>query len=238
MKKVSLRRPKSRAMNYLRRLVALILFSVSGLADQRVTDPTDDWPIYGGDSGHRQFSSLRQVTVDNVSTLEQAWVYRSAPEYELPRGSELQVNPLVVEGVLYGISPQYRVFALAADTGTRLWEFDPASGIEALKDLGGQSLLGLMASHKRGLTFQRHSKGDRIFFAVGHLLYCLSAESGEPILDFGRNGVVDLREGFGRPVDTLGVSGNTPGVIYDDLLIMGTRVGEHERGRARRYPRL
>jgi quinoprotein glucose dehydrogenase len=189
---------------------------------------SDDWAVYGGDPGHQQYSPLAQVTPENVSQLEQAWTYHSAPGYELPTGSELQVNPLVIDGVLYGISPQSRVFALNAATGQRLWEFDPASQLAGMEAGDGESKSALLLSQKRGLTFWHDTQLNRLFFSVGHVLLCLDAANGKLITGFGDDGAVDLREGLGRPAHTLGVAGNTPGVIFNNLLIMGTRVSEHE----------
>ena len=43
---------------------------------------------------------------------------------------------------------------------------------------------------------------------------------------FGTGGRVDLREGLGRDAAGLFVLSTTPGAVYQDLLILGTRVHE------------
>ncbi len=185
-------------------------------------------PYYGGDQHSRQYSALTQVTRENVNGLERAWMYESAPDYELPERSELQVNPLVVKGNLYGISPQYRVFSLKGATGEKIWEFDPAQVIAKITAAGREGQMAMLLSHKRGLTWWEEGADHRVIFSVGHFLMSLNALTGELIESFGRDGLVDLREGLDRPVESLGIAGNTPGIVFKNLLIMGTRVAEHE----------
>ncbi|HEY0777800.1 MAG TPA: PQQ-binding-like beta-propeller repeat protein, partial [Gemmatirosa sp.] len=71
--------------------------------------------------------------------------------------------------------------------------------------------------------------GDRrIFFTAGRRLYALDAATGRPIATFGDSGSVDLASGLGRDVSGTQLLATSPGVIYRDLLIQGTRVGETE----------
>ena len=82
--------------------------------------PTDeDWPVYLGDSGRSHYSPLTEITRDNVSQLEVAWVYDSGE----PRGAgaTIYTSPLVIDGVFYGLSPQLEAFALNAATGEEIW---------------------------------------------------------------------------------------------------------------------
>ena len=72
------------------------------------------WRTYGGDDGNTHYSALDQINRANVSQLALAWRYDSARGAGLPATSELQVNPIIVDGVLYGRSPLYSVFALDA----------------------------------------------------------------------------------------------------------------------------
>jgi quinoprotein glucose dehydrogenase len=174
-----------------------------------------DWPAHGGDSGHRQYSTLDEINRDNVRSLRVAWTYYTADKRADNR-SQIQCNPIVVDGVLYGTSAQLKVFALDAATGRELWVFDPfASGAE-------EHSLGV----NRGLVHWRDGRDRRIFMAAGQRLYALDAGSGRPIESFGEGGSVSLAEGLDRDVSKLYVLSNTPGAIYKDLLILGTRVSE------------
>src|SRR6476660_8326615 len=84
-----------------------------------------DWPVFGGTSGNTHFSTLSQITAENVGKLEVAWTYETGDAW---KGSEMQANPIVIDGVLYATSPKLRVFALDAVTGKELWSFDPNFG--------------------------------------------------------------------------------------------------------------
>ena len=83
-----------------------------------------EWPVNGGPNNIR-YSDLTQITPENVSRLQVAWTYDSHDAF---KDSEMQSNPIVVEGVLYATTPKLHVIALNATTGKELWNFDPAGG--------------------------------------------------------------------------------------------------------------
>jgi len=174
-----------------------------------------DWAVYSGDWSASQYSTLKQVNVGNVSQMKLAWSYASAKGADVPVASELQVNPLIVDGVLYGRSPNYNVFAIDASTGRELWTHQPNARYAGL-------------SYMRGLTMWKNGASSRLFFSTGHWLYSIDAKNGKPIAAFGKNGVVDLREGLGRVPATVSINAPSPGVIFDKLLIMGSAVLESE----------
>jgi quinoprotein glucose dehydrogenase len=167
-----------------------------------------DWPVYGGNTDNTHYSTLSQITPANVAKLKVAWTYETHDEF---RGSEMQSNPIVVEGVLYASSPKMRVFALDAATGRELWSFDANNGRPAAGRF-----------RHRGVVVT----GDRVIFNYRNKLWALDKKTGKPILSFGTDGSVDLREGLGRPVEGLSVSASTPGVVFEDVLIIGSTVPE------------
>ena len=57
-------------------------------------------------------------------------------------------------------------------------------------------------------------------------LYAIDAKTGNLIPSFGQQGSVSLHEGLARSGQSLYVLSNTPGAIYKDLLIIGSRVSE------------
>src|SRR5262249_61987381 len=83
--------------------------------------PATDWPRYGGTPENDHYSALAQINRENVSRLQVAWQFDTGEE------GGLQTSPIVVQGVLYGITPTQKIFALDAATGKLLWKFD--SGI-------------------------------------------------------------------------------------------------------------
>ena len=178
--------------------------------------PNADWPVTGGDAGNSRYSTLDQITRDNVAQLRVAWVYHTG---DMPTGdqSQIQATPIVIDGVLYATTPALAVIALRADRGTLLWRFDPVGG-------------GNRAAHvNRGVVYWTDGVRDRrIFVTAGRRLYALNAEDGRPIPTFGDSGSVDLAHGLSREIGNAYLVATSPGVIFEDLLIQGTRVGEEE----------
>jgi quinoprotein glucose dehydrogenase len=167
-----------------------------------------DWPVYGGSTNNSRYSTLDQITPANVGRLEVAWTYETRDEFP---GSEMQANPIVVDGVLYATTPKLRVIALDAETGRELWRFDPSGGDTTPRRF-----------RHRGVVVSR----DRVFFTYRDQLWALDKRTGKPIQTFGENGRVDFRVGLDRPLEGVTVSATTPGVIFEDLLIMGSTVSE------------
>jgi len=169
--------------------------------------PDADWPMHGGVNNIR-YSPLTQINKNNVTKLQVAWTYDSRDAF---KGSEMQSNPVVVDGMLYATTPTLKVVALDAATGREIWTFDP----------GGGSPSGARFRH-RGVTVHH----DRVFVTYRNWLWALDRKSGTPIASFGVEGRVDLREGLGMPPERASVSASTPGAIFEDLLIMGSSVPE------------
>jgi quinoprotein glucose dehydrogenase len=186
------------------RAPALLLLAPALAAAQTV-----DWPINGGTPGNTKFSTLSQITPENVSKLEVAWTYETGDAW---KGSEMQTNPVVIDGILYGTTPKLRVFALDAATGKEIWSFDPNPGKPAPQRF-----------RHRGLVVT----GDRVLVTYRYRLYALDRKTGRPITSFGdSSGFVDMRNAYDRPTERVSVSASSPGVVYQDLYIIGSTVAE------------
>ena len=72
------------------------------------------WPANGGSPYNIRYSPLTQVTAANVGKLQVAWVYDAHDAF---KDSEMQSNPIVVDGTLYATTPTLQVVALDARTG-------------------------------------------------------------------------------------------------------------------------
>ena len=72
---------------------------------------------------------------------------------------------------------------------------------------------------------------DRVFVTYRNFLFALDKTTGQPIASFGDNGRIDLRQGLGRPAEGLSVSASTPGVVFEDLLILPAACRKRCRGR-------
>ena len=62
------------------------------------------WAAYGGNPDNNHYSTLSQIDTSNVTQLKVAWVYHSG-DADTANHSQIQCNPLIVDGVLYGTSP-------------------------------------------------------------------------------------------------------------------------------------
>jgi alcohol dehydrogenase (cytochrome c) len=79
-----------------------------------------DWPHYGGTQAAWRYSALDQINIANIARLAPAWIFQTGDAVD-----GLQSTPLVIDGVMYPITPHNQVFALAAATGALLWQYKP-----------------------------------------------------------------------------------------------------------------
>ncbi len=181
------------------------LFSLRATASQDAANSSverRDWPAYGGAPENTHYSSLAQINRSNVKDLTVAWSFDTGEQ------GGLQTSPIIVEGVLYGITPTQKVFALDAASGKLIWKFD--SGINGTQP-------------DRGLAYWSSEKEKRILVGVMNFLYALDAGTGKPIASFGTEGRIDLRGDLGRNPERQSVTLTSPGIVYKDVIIVGGR---------------
>ena len=189
---------------------SLLLLAGATLSAQAPTPV--DWPVYGGGPESMRYSALQQIKRQNVTHLKVAWTFDASDG--IP-SSELEVNPIELNGVLYATTVRLTTVALNAATGELLWRFDPYRG-RKVRGEGGRT---------RGVVHWGDGPDQRIFVAVQQFLYALDATTGRPIRSFGQGGRIDMRDGL-RPGEKLMVSLGTPGIVYKDPLIIGSRTAE------------
>ena len=207
-KQYKLRRMRSPAVLSSSALAAIILasgFALHAAWAHPKSSPSLkslDWSVYGGSQEYQHYSPLAQINRSNVKQLQVAWSYDTGEQ------GGLQTSPLMVDGVLYGISPTQKIFAVDAATGKELWKFD--SGIKGMQP-------------DRGLAYWSDKDDKRILVGVMNFLYALDAKTGKPIPSFGSDGRVDLQENLGREPRFQSISLTSPGIVYKDLIIVGGR---------------
>jgi quinoprotein glucose dehydrogenase len=194
-------------------LVLLLLLSGNvTLRAQSAAEGNRDWPVYNGGADGTHYSPLAQINRKNVSQLQVAWTYDAADAFP---GSEMECNPLIVNGVLYATTAKLNVIALDAATGKLLWRFDP-----------NRNDTVIVKMRSRGVTYWSDGgKDQRVFFAAQQYLYPLDAATGNPIKTFGDGGRIDLRDNLGRE-PKMWATMTSPGTIYKDLLIVGSSLAE------------
>ena len=209
---------------------ALFLASAAIAVSAQAAGPAEnDWPSYGNDQGATRYSTLRQITPENVNKLEVAWTYHMRPAGyvppPLPPGfpagfrptgfSSSQATPIVIKGVMYFPSPYGKVVALDADTGKEIWTYQMPQRDQA---------------STRGVQYwpgTRGAKPEIVFGTRSGRLIALDAATGVPVPTFGTDGIVNMKTPEvmnGNPLSQYGMSG--PPAIYGDLILTGSRVQE------------
>jgi quinoprotein glucose dehydrogenase len=207
--------PKSNFFNtHLWTLCALLL--VPALANAQQGTTAGEWPSYGGDLGHTRYAPLDQINAANFSELELAWTFKTdnfgpTPEYRF------QSTPLMIDGVLYTTAGSRRsVVALDAATGEILWSFrfeEGARATNAPRQLSG-----------RGLSFWKGESESRVLYVTpGYQLIALDANTGNPVAEFGNNGVVDLKRNIDQniDIDTADIGLHATPIVAKDVVIVG-----------------
>lgn len=199
---------------------AIAVQTITGCKADKNTMPDKDWPIYGGNKAGNRYADLDQINLSNVKNLQIAWTYNSndsiVTDPNPDHAREIQCQPIVVHGILYGTSSTLKLFALEAATGKELWKFDP------FKDTVPRY------NANRGVMYWENGNDKRIISAAGSFIYAVNAADGKPINSFGVNGKVDLHEGLSINFDAsqLFISATSPGIIYKNTLVMGCTVSE------------
>jgi len=180
-----------------------------------------NWPAYGGNRAGNRYSPLTQINVDNVKNLEIAWTYdaretvdTSAKGY-YPKA--IQCQPIVVNGVMYGTTPELKLFAVDAATGKQIWKFEPLKASKGFNT-------------NRGVSYWENGADKRILYTAGGFLYAVNALTGEAIANFGSEGRADLHDGLSTNLDhdvkDLSVTATSPGAVYKNTIIIGSSVSE------------
>jgi quinoprotein glucose dehydrogenase len=184
--------------------------------------PAQEWPAYAGDSGGSKYSRLKQINRENVARLKIAWTYHTgdiSDGSEYPPRSAFEATPLVIDGVLYVTTPFSRLIALDAETGKKLWDFDPKIDKEKSANL----------FINRGAAWWSAGPRKRIFLGtLDGRLFSIEAATGKPDDSFGAAGFIDLRVGVADKFPNRGYGMTSPPAIYKDLVICGSLTADGE----------
>jgi glucose dehydrogenase len=187
---------------------------------------TGDWTHYTADLRGTKYSPLDQINAGNFNRLEVAWRFKTdmlgpRPEYKL------EGTPLAINGVLYTTGGTRRsVVALDGKTGELIWAHSLREGRRA--GVSPRQLSG------RGLAYWTDGRGDDriIYVTTGYRLVSLNAKTGAPIGAFGKDGIVDLKQGAvfgaGQPIDleTGEIGLHATPTVVKDVVIIGSSMRE------------
>lgn len=185
----------------------MVISSLLVMGCDRASKNAADWREYLGGPERNHYSTLTQIDSGNVSQLEIAW------EYHTGDSGQVQCNPIVVDNILYGITATVQPFALDAATGKEIWR---------VRDTASATWYGT----NRGLTYWEDGDDKRILYTKESWLYAVDARTGKSIDSFGQQGRVSLGTGLGPMGHRRFVISNTPGAVYEDLIIMPIRLSE------------
>lgn len=187
-----------------------------------------EWDHYGGGQHGMQYSSLSQISRDNVGSLEEIWRYRTG---ELGEGHRepfaFQANPILVEGRLYIPTGSAIVIALDPATGEEIWRHDPEiDRSRPHAEIANRGVTSWIDNEAMTNSPCRH----RIF--VGTLdarLIALDGATGEACKDFGKNGEIWLNKDVrATESDWVIYTITSPPVVVEDLVIIGSAIGDNQ----------
>jgi quinoprotein glucose dehydrogenase len=187
-----------------------ILFSlcVGGICQGAMSQQDHkSWKDYGGGADSSKYSALTQINKSNVAQLTVAWSYSTKDN------ASYLFNPLILGDTMYVLARGTSLVALNATTGKEIWVHEHLTGI---------------ATRGINLWESADHKDQRLIFQINHYIEEIDAKTGKSILNFGSNGLVDLREGLGREPDAVArIKSDTPGRIFENLIILGSSTGEN-----------
>jgi len=228
----------------LRQLIFFVAISASLFAftarSQICAQSTTDWPTYGGGPGGTRYSSASQINKSNVAQLKVAWTFRTGAlphDPDLDKKAAFEATPILADGKLFLTTPYDHVFAINAQTGEKLWEFDPKLelpyGSSEVTSRGVSAWHDLHAKSGQPCAF-------RIFFGtLDARLIALDGATGKPCTGFGDGGEIDLTGGI-KIRDPGDYQVTSAPAIAGDVVITGSSIGDNravtlERGIVRAF---
>jgi len=160
----------------------------------------NNWLSYHGDLTGRRYSSLNNITRDNVTQLQLKWVFHSR------KVRVLGATPVVVGGVMY-MTASNDLFAIDARTGAQLWHHTRQ---ETAGEKGSESV-----HVNRGVALL----SNKLYMETddAHLL-CLDARSGNVLWE------VPFAEGYA------GYGGASAPLAIRDKVIVNASGGKESQG--------
>ena len=192
--------------------VGVLLILLLSSCTEESNEISNTWTAYKADAKASSYSPLAQINVSNVGQLQNVWTFHAndVPVGEDPVASS-QSNPIIIDGVMYANSRNQTVYAVNATTGEQLWKY------EALEE-------GEPSAASRGVTYWEDGADKRILYSAGNYLLAINAKTGDLIPTFGENGKVNLNVGVRDNPEEISVTLTTPGSIFKDLIIIGSRL--------------
>lgn len=187
------------------------------------------WPVYGGNLAGQRYSQLTQINRSNVQELKQTWIFHTGAlklSSTANSRASFEANPVLWHGKLYLTSPFDQVFAIDAQTGRELWNFDPKVPRDLIRGIVTSRGVGIWHSTRH--AHQRRACSDRVFVAtLDARLIAIDARTGHLCTQFGKQGSVNLKSSLHS--DQLAWYGVTsPPTVVGDVVVVGSSIGDNQ----------
>ncbi len=191
------------------------------VAQQGATE--GEWRDYAGNREGMKYSPLDQISKGNIDDLEVAWRWATADQ-ELQasnpawRGGRYEDTPLMINGLLYTVTPLGLISALDPGTGDTVWVYDPEA-----YSAGRPANVGFL---HRGLSYWTDGTEERLILGTNDArLVSIDARTGEPDPDFGVGGKVDIMVDIRDAVRGTNFAARRS-LIAGDVVVVGNAIAD------------
>ena len=204
-----------------------ILYAILLVGFNAFANSENQWDTFNGDLEATKYSPLKQINLENINNLKEAWSVRTGDVSDgtlIRNGNTVPMSawsatPIFANDTLYLGTPFYRIFALEPDTGKVKWIFDSEEHLEALTQPEMKS---------RGVAYweSENIKKDIPCQKIVYLgtmkakLFAVDADTGKKCEDFANEGVLDINDWYNLPLK-YPLSLLQPPTVYKNILVIG-----------------
>ena len=208
-------------------LATALLTGANALAQAAGTQD-GEWHYLGGDSAHTRYSPAGEITAENFTDLEEAWVWDGA-SFNAASGRS---TPSYIDGVLYTVAgPRRHVVAIDPATGETIWSYrEPNTR---------RHEYSMRKDYGKGIAYAEvDGRGIIYIISPAFILTALDARTGKPLKGFGKpigidgfpaTGVVDLLADLGHeydayeglPLETGYITSSSPPIVVNGVVVVG-----------------
>ena len=219
-------------MRSLIQLLPLLLATPIAAAAQAPAATTIEWAAYGRTPEGDRNSPAKQIDRTNVKSLAVAWTYRTGEiDAKTRRPAKLESTPLMVDGVLYLSTPLGKVVALDPLTGKERWKFQ--ADVDATINWGDFANRGVSTWVDPRATPGAACRRRIYANTIDGRIFALDSRTGQRCRDFGKGGVIDLRQGLrNTPYEVAEYQLTSPPAVVRGMIVTGSSIADNNRTNA------
>ncbi|MFT9417549.1 membrane-bound PQQ-dependent dehydrogenase, glucose/quinate/shikimate family [Acetobacter sp.] len=202
------------------------LSDVARVAQAGAPDAPQNWEFYGRSAGGTRFAPYSQITPANVNQLKVAWVYRTGRRVSGSAFGTDENTPQQIGNVLYSCTPENLITAIDADTGQKIWKFNPNAVTAEHVSCRGVGYYDMDAdaslTQEQKASYTTSDCRQRILVSsIDARLFALDAHSGAVCAGFGNAGFVDLKKQMGPTENSRRYHPTAAPVVMGHLVVVG-----------------